>query len=141
MMMNSRQVACIALLGSNLLPSQANSNPLPDYQCTVERVSAATSRENKSEAELQHVSIGSQFTVERRTGRMVGKLKNTLGSDPEIIDLGSSTNSYKVVTIVRLKDNVGFTDIQALVVTEWDASPQFVFLSNYITYFGSCVHF
>lgn len=88
--------------------------------------------------------IGKQFTVERRSGLMVGVLKNSYITKPVVIDMGSAENSYKVVTTLRREEGVGYgSNIYALIINEYENSPKkaFVFMENDEVYIGQCVHF
>ncbi|MGS8276881.1 hypothetical protein ACU7AI_02300 [Pseudomonas aeruginosa] len=122
----------IALIGTG------NAWALPDYRCTVERTASA------SESSLGHMYIGKQFTVERATGLMAGALKNSYVTEPQVIDYGSSENSYKVVTTMRKNQGAGAgSSLFALTINEYadDVRKPFVFLSDSDVYLGWCEHF
>lgn len=109
-----------------------------DYRCTVERTDSAT------ENSVGHLFIGKQFTVERRTGLMAGALKNSYVTAPQVIDPGSTDNSFKVVTTMQLDQGLGVgSAVYALVINEYQDSPRknFVFLEGDDVYFGWCEHF
>jgi hypothetical protein len=124
--------AVVALVGGG------NAWALPDYRCTVERAASA------SESSLGHMYIGKQFTVERKSGLMAGALKNSYVTEPQVIDYGSSENSYKVVTTMRKdqRDGAG-SSLFALTNKEYadGVRKPFVFLSDNDVYFGWCEHF
>lgn len=124
--------AVVALVGAG------NAWALPDYRCTVERAASA------SEVSLGHMYIGKQFTVERKTGLMAGALKNSYLTEPQVIDYGSSENSYKVVTTMRKDQGAGAgSSLFALTINEYadGVRKPFVFLSDSDVYFGRCEHF
>jgi len=109
-----------------------------DYRCTVERTDSTT------ESSLGHLFIGKQFTVERRTGVMAGALKNSYVTAPQVIDPGSTQNSFKVVTTMQLDQGLGVgSAVYALVINEYQDGPRknFVFLEGDDVYFGWCEHF
>ena len=110
----------------------------PDYRCTVERAVSA------SESSLAPMYIGKQFNVERNTGLMAGALKNSYVTEPQVIDHGSSENSYKVVTTMRKDQGAGAgSSLFALTINEYadGVRKPFVFLSDSDVYFGWCEHF
>ncbi|MBI6941304.1 hypothetical protein JET76_08125 [Pseudomonas putida] len=125
-------VAAAALVGA------ANAWALSDYRCTVERTVSA------SENSYSHIYVGKQFTVERTTGVMAGALKNSYVTEPQVIDYGSSENSYKVVSMLRREmGDVGGSNVYALTINEHKdgARKPFAFLSNDDVYLGWCEHF
>ena len=124
--------AVIAMIG------MGNAWASPDYRCTVERAASA------SESSLGHMYIGKQFTVERKTGLMAGALKNSYVTEPQVIDFGSSENSYKVVTTMRRDQGAGAgSSLFALTINEFadGVRKPFVFLSDSDVYFGWCEQF
>jgi hypothetical protein len=75
---------------------------------------------------------------------MAGAIKNTFITPPQVIDLGSSENSFKVVTTLRKEQGLGEgSNVHVLVVDEYakTATKPFTFLDNSDVYFGTCVHF
>ncbi len=115
-----------------------------DYRCTVERVYDADGDKSPLIDGQRKLYIGKEFTVDRRSGVMVGALKNSYVTEPVVIDRGSEDNSFKAVTTMRRDQGVGAgSTIYALVVKEYVEKPQkpFVFLTDDTVYFGSCVHF
>ena len=131
----------IALLLFNSVSAEANS----DYKCTIKRISTAEDAPNSTLKYYEKQGyIGKQFTVERRTGHIVGSIKNAYGTQPQVIDSGSKDNSFKVVTTMRLDEGAGSgTNIYALTVMEYVESPTkpFVFLQNDVVFFGTCEHY
>ena len=124
--------------------TDASAQALQDYRCLIERVATAGTPPNKSlEFQAQNY-VGKEFTVERRTGLMAGVLKNSYLTKPQVIDLGTNDNSYKVVTTLRREEGAGRgSNVYTLVVNEYVKPPRkpFVFLENDSLYFGTCVHF
>lgn len=130
-----KRTSAVAFLG---LMGAANAWALPDYRCTVERTISA------SESSYSHIYVGKQFTVERKTGVMAGALKNSYVTEPQLIDYGSSENSYKVVSTLRREaGDVGGSNVYALTINEYKdgARKPFVFLNNDDVYLGWCEHF
>lgn len=114
-----------------------------DYSCTVARRLAVAPESSTVQKAQESNYIGKQFTVERRTGLMAGILKNAHLTKPQVIDAGSSENSFKVVTTLRREEGVGIgSNIYALTINEYDKSTQkpFVFLENDVVYIGTCEH-
>lgn len=125
-------VALVALAG------MGSAQAFPDYRCSIERVVSA------SESSLNQTFIGKEFTVERKTGLMAGALKNSYVTEPLVIDLGSSENSYKVVTTMRREQGAGAgSSLFALTINEYAEGVRkpFVFLADSDVYLGSCEHF
>lgn len=126
----------IIVIGALLL--SANAWASDDYQCTIQRVVAAT------EPSAYSSMVGKQFTVERQSGLMAGALKNSYFTQPQIIDPGSTENSYKVVTTMRTDQGAGAgSTVFALIINEYDDGPhkQFVFMVDSDVFFGLCQHF
>jgi hypothetical protein len=109
-----------------------------DYRCTIESTVAA------KEKPINRIYIGKQFTVERQTGLMVGALKNSYVTDPQVIDYGSTENSYKAVATMRKDQGAGVgSSIYALTINEYDEGDRkpFIFLQNDEAFLGWCEHF
>lgn len=125
-------ITAVALIGAT------NAWAATDYRCTIDRTVSA------SEKSLSHMLIGKQFTVERQTGLMAGALKNSYFTDPQVIDHGSTENSYKVVTTMRKDQGAGAgSSVHALTIDEYKegAKKPFIFLFNDEAFLGWCEHF
>jgi hypothetical protein len=125
----------IALL---TLAATTNAWAAEDYRCTIESTVAA------KEKPINRIYIGKQFTVEKRTGLMAGALKNSYVTDPQVIDYGSTENSYKAVATMRKDQGAGVgSSIYALTINEYDESDRkpFIFLQNDEAFLGWCEHF
>ncbi len=120
------------------LAATTNAWASMDYRCTIESTVAA------KEKPINRIYIGKQFTVERRTGLMAGALKNSYVTDPQVIDYGSTENSYKAVATMRKDQGAGVgSSIYALTINEYyegDRKP-FIFLQNDEAFLGWCEHF
>lgn len=68
---------------------------------------------------IKNAYVGRQFTVDRSSGVTIGALKNAVDSKPEIIDSGSSENSFKVLSAVPASLNYAGTLVTALNVMEF----------------------
>lgn len=115
-----------------------------DYRCVIERVEHMNNASSSVTEMFDRVYIGKEFTVERRTGLMVGVLKNSSASTtPEIVDAGSKENSFKVVSIVRAGDAGPGSAVVLLTVEEFAEGEKkpFLFVQTDIVFFGTCVHF
>jgi hypothetical protein len=138
-MRDMKHTLWLALLASCAVHAQ---DP-PNYVCTIEHLQSISARSEKVVAMLNREYLKKEFTVERRTGLMSGVLKNSYITRPEVIDLGSSENSYKVVTTLRKNQGAGAgSNIHALVVNEYDkgSTKPFVFMDNGDLFLGTCVH-
>ncbi len=130
-----RSVAAVLLL---CIPSL--SFAAPDYRCVIERFSSAD-----SSIDAFHRSfIGREFTVERRTGITSGALKNSVITQPTVIDHGTPGNSYKVISSLRPGEGHGpGSNAYLLTINEFEDSPSnsFIFAQNDTAHFVQCVHF
>lgn len=115
-----------------------------DYKCTVDRFSLASGDTGKLYEYYKKLFIGNEFTVNRATGYMTGALKNSYVTAPQVIDFGSTENSYKVVTTMRKDQGIGNgSNIYALTINEYEATRKkpFVFMANDKVFFGTCVSY
>ena len=115
-----------------------------DYRCTIERIVDSAEDGAPSIAAKRKVYVGKEFTIDRRTGVMIGALKNSYLTEPRVIDSGSSENSFKAVTTMRRDQGVGAgSNLFAIVVKEFaeTAKKPFVFLENDMVFYGHCIHF
>ncbi len=130
-------ICVVSLSGYSLAANQ-------DYKCEIERVSVVEGNDSNTYKMFAESFIGQEFTVDRKTGLMVGSLKNSYVTSPQVIDIGSSENSYKVVSTMRVDQGAGAgSNIYALNVDEFIEGPKkpFVFLQNNKVFFGTCEHF
>jgi len=136
--MESILMKSAGIVATVTLAGMGNAWALTDYRCTVDRAVSA------SESSISHIFIGKQFTVERKTGVMAGALKNSYLTEPQVIDFGSTENSYKVVTTMRKDEGVGQgSSVFVLTINEYvdEAQKPFIFLNNDDVYLGWCEHF
>ncbi len=114
-----------------------------DYRCVVARRISAGQESVDVQKMEENTYIGKEFTVERQTGLMAGILKFSSFTKPQIIDSGSTDNSFKVISSVGAKEGLGGTSIYALTINEYERSDKkaFVFLASDIVYLGTCKHF
>lgn len=134
----------IWIFGLVLFLAVSSARADSDYRCIIQRISTAEAAPNPTLQFHEKNYVGKQFTVERRTGVMVGTLKNSYVTRPQVIDLGSKDNSFKVIATMRLEEGAGRgSNIYALTINEYDKSPKkpFVYLENDVVFFGSCEHF
>jgi len=112
---------------------------LEDYKCKVASAFQVDTNGKRIENVLASM-VGSEFTVDRSTGLMVGSLKNSYVTSPKILDLGSSENAFKVITVMK---NDLTSNVYVLVVEEYieDVNKPFVFTNNSDVYYGTCTHF
>jgi hypothetical protein len=114
-----------------------------DYRCVVARRISAGQESVDVQKMQENIYIGKEFTVERQTGLMAGILKFSSFTKPQIIDSGSTDNSFKVISSVRANEGLGGTIIYALTINEYERSDKkaFAFLVSDIVYLGTCKHF
>lgn len=115
-----------------------------DYRCTIERLEITFSSNESTLKGMRAAYVGRQFTVERRTGLMAGALKNWFVTTPQVIDPGSTENSFKVVTTLSLGQGAGFgSSVYTLIIGEYldGKTKPFLFAENDTLYFGTCEHF
>ena len=115
----------------------------PDYKCKIERISSAEG-DSGTTYDFNKFYLGEEFTIDRQSGVMVGILKNSYVTQPEVIDYGSTGNSYKVIAAMRKDQGAGAgSNIYALTVNEYESAPKkpFVFLRNDEVFFGYCEHY
>ncbi len=132
-------VVCMIALG---LSGHASAGE--DYSCTIERMYRASGESGPVYDAYKKHYVGKTFTVDRASGVMVGALKNAYVTEPQVVDHGSTENSYKVVTTMRVDQGAGAgSSISALNISEFEETAQkpFVFMSGEDAFFGKCVHF
>ena len=113
-----------------------------DYRCKIERISSSVTSDGKNEFLASYV--GKEFTVDRKTGIMVGVLKNSYVNKPQVIDSGSKENSFKVIASLKVTEGAGAgSNMYALTIDEHQDGKikPFVFLQNNIAFFGHCSHY
>jgi hypothetical protein len=128
-----------------LLVAGGDANALDDFRCKILAVHAPD--EGKADSivhGLRKTWIGTEFSVSRKTGVMVGALRNNYWNEPQLIDRGSAkANSFKAVTTLRPNEGLGSgSAIHVLVIDEFLESPEktFTFLDGSDVYFGVCRH-
>lgn len=115
-----------------------------DYSCTISQIHSADNESNTVNNAYKKQYLGKNFTVERTSGLMIGALKNSYITKPQVIDYGSSENSYKVVTTLRKEQGAGVgSSINALTILEYVVKPKkpFIFMDGEHVFIGKCVHF
>lgn len=114
-----------------------------NYKCVIDRVEQSHTDSGSSVNLYRNSYIGKVFNVERNSGLMVGALNNSYITIPQIIDKGSKSNSYKVITTLKLDEGTGNgSNLYALIIDEFVKSQNkpFTFLQNNMVYFGNCEH-
>lgn len=123
-----------------LLFFSANTFALEDYKCTITNGVSADAKGLLKEIGDTSV-INKVFTVNRRTGNTAGPIRNNgRFLTPNVIDFGSSENSFKVVTTMK---NDITTSVYALTIEEFaeGSHKPFVYLWNSYVFYGVCEHF
>lgn len=124
-------------------PLSASANNQPNYYCKINRVVMPASNSEDVLRYAEKTYVGEIFSVERETGLMTGIVKNSYVTKPVVIDMGSTENSYKVISTLRPDEGLGpGSNIYALTINEYEAmqDKSFVFLSNDSVYLGTCKH-
>lgn len=142
---NLSPLSCLSALILALATVSSNAHVLADYRCKIQAVHAPD--EGKSDSivhGLRKTWIGTEFSVSRKTGAMIGALRNNYWNEPQIIDRGSANaNSFKAVTTLRPNEGLGpGSAVYVLVIDEHLETPEktFTFLSGSEVYFGVCKH-
>ena len=104
------------------------------YQCVVKE-----SKQLADDGTLESWDfyLGTEFVVDRATGRMNGGLKNHgYFGDPKLIDLGSTEQAFKVITV----HDAGFPSVDYLYVKSYAEGYEkpFVFRTNGDVLSGTC---
>lgn len=131
----------LAIVGLTLLCVSVDAQEAGTYLCTIDRVDSADNVHPKVKAKRDADYLGKRFTVNRATGIMSGALNNAYKRLPTVIDSGSNSNSFKVVTTMLLSEGYGAgTNIHALTVMEFLPEPKkpFVYLWNSEIFYGNC---
>ena len=131
------------LVGATLFLIASSAFSASDYRCVVARRISAGQESLAAQKIQENTYIGKEFTVERQTGLMTGILKFSSFTKPQVIDHGSTDNSFKVISSVRANEGLGGTIIYALTINEYERSDKkaFAFLVSDIVYLGTCKHF
>tara|TARA_R110001583_G_scaffold100526_2_gene246567 strand:+ start:176 stop:580 length:405 start_codon:yes stop_codon:yes gene_type:complete len=112
---------------------------LEDYKCLINNAVTVDSNGNLKEIGDKSI-IDKMFTVNRLSGDMAGPIKNNYLTTPNVLDYGSTENSFKAVTLMK---NDITTNVYVLTIEEFAETPKkpFVFLSNSDVFYGTCEHF
>jgi hypothetical protein len=80
--------------------------------------------------------VGKEFTVDRRSGKILGRYLSSNGFDTEVLDTGSKQQSFKVIA----KNSFGFTHIMYLEIMEFSDqfSKPFLLTAGSAVYSGRC---
>lgn len=132
----------VVVAAATSLPTNVHAGT--DYRCTIEQSRDVDGDESTLIASQRKFYVGREFTVDRKSGIMIGALKNSYATAPVVVDVGSKGNSFKAVTTMRRDQGAGAgSTVFTLVVKEFAETPKkpFVFLDDVTVYFGTCVHF
>jgi hypothetical protein len=111
------------------------------YKCELRQVVSLNAEGRLSESGRAALLIkeNKQFLVDRTTGRIVGATGianyNAGFGKPKVLDPGSGSQSFKVLTVYR-----GFTSVDYLLVKEFVAGPikPFIFITDSEVLSGIC---
>lgn len=131
----------LAIAGMTLVGVSVDAQEAGTYLCTIDRVDSPDNVHPKVKVKRDANYLGKRFTVNRATGVMSGALNNAYKRLPTVIDVGSTSNSFKAVTTMLLSEGYGAgTNIHALTVMEFVSEPRkpFVYLWNSEIFYGTC---
>ena len=117
----------------------ANAN----YKCVITDYTDAA-KDKKTEQFERQSYAGKEFRVDRVSGRMIGRLKNSYATLPTVIESGGKENSFIVVTTMRRSEGDGAgANVHVLIVSEYVDSTKkpFTYLWNSEVFTGSCINF
>ena len=116
------------------------SLPSKYYKCTIkDSATVEDSGELYAGQTGDAALIGTEFVVDKKTGRMIGDFRNDLaGAKPEVIDSGSK-KMYKVLTNYK---SIGIQEVEVLQIGKEYSSEvtTFLFYKTFLRriYSGTC---
>lgn len=122
-----------------LLLVSSNSWGFDSYKCTIKSVVEVSSDGVIQDYEQFQFQVGKEFVIDRTTGRAMGAISNhnAIGF-PQVLDPGSSEQSFKAVTFFKPNPMVDYLVVKEYV--ESNAKP-FFFMTWTHLYTGLCEHF
>ncbi len=107
------------------------------YECAVVSATSLAANGEMKRTSFTKAYEGQKFIVNRETGQITSEvISNSNGfGQPEVLDLGSSEQSFKALTVFRPKVAVDYLMIQSFV--EGPKKP-FLFLSGGLLMSGKC---
>ena len=109
------------------------------FKCVVKDAKSAGVSGRLETDDLYNKFVGGKFTVDRKTGVMVGVLKNhEYYGAPKVLNYGSEKKAFRVIT--EYEPSVGF---DYLTVATYNKKPQmpFIFISSSTVVSGICSDF
>lgn len=106
-----------------------------DYQCQVKQFFMLDDSGTLRPADRESVLVGEKFAVDRYTGRIIGGLlDNRSARQITVLDRGSGTNSFQLLTIDRSDQH------ELLVIKEYtkEELKPFVSVSIFVVRTGIC---
>jgi len=105
------------------------------YVCTVESFNRLTN-EGTLVGNAKDPIIGQEFTVDRKSGKIIGKYIGSAGFNTEVLDSGSGNQSFKVLA----RNPWGFLHVLYLEIQEFHKEPRkpFLLVDASIVYTGTC---
>jgi hypothetical protein len=104
------------------------------YVCTVEGFNRLT-HEGTLKASLDDPIIGKEFTVDRKSGKIIGRYIGSDAFDLQVLDPGSLNQSFKVMGTTRPFLHVLYLQIEEFV--EEGLKP-FLLIDGSLVYSGRC---
>lgn len=124
--------AALALILFSMSTADAG---LEGYVCTVVAFSRLTT-DGSMTSDAKDPIVGKEFTVDRKSGKIVGRYIGSTGFDTQVVDGGSDKQSFKVFA----KNPWGFLHVLYLEIQEYQKGPRkpFLLVDGSVVYSGTC---
>ncbi|QPD02489.1 MAG: hypothetical protein Nkreftii_000263 [Candidatus Nitrospira kreftii] len=105
------------------------------YVCRIDAFSRLQN-DGTMNSDTKDPIVSKEFTVDRRSGKILGRYLSSNGFDTEVLDAGSKQQSFKVIA----KNSFGFLHILYLEIMEFsDQLPKpFLLIAGSAVYSGRC---
>ncbi len=106
------------------------------FKCTIKETVSPGNSGKLVEDEFYRGFEGREFTVDRKTGRMIGALKNyEQYGEPKVLNEGSMNKAFRVITEYRPSVNFEYLTVETY---EDDEILPFIFVSSSTIISGTC---
>ena len=141
-------ISCKSHASEDFTKDDFQYNPVihKDYKCTIADYYSLSANgvfeETEAQKALKKDAIGKIFTIKRKSGVVTGYIPNDYFSTPQVLNFGSSENSYNVLT-VSVSELSGNATVYHLLVEEFVSTKQkpFKYSLGDDTLTGLCEHF
>lgn len=126
---------CVAAFLLALFYVSAADAGIESYVCTVGSFGRLTN-EGKLASDAKDPIVGKEFTVDRKSGKIIGRYIGTTGFDTKVLDGGFDKQSFKMLA----KNPSGFPHVLYLEIQEFRKEPRkpFLLIDGSIIYSGTC---